>query len=213
MKKIAVFGAGGMGRETRWLIEDINKAGQCWDFIGYFDDDFSLVTKTDSRYFLGGTEKLNGWDEEIYLVIAIGNPTVKKTILKKLVNPLIKFPVLIHPGVTISNINIEIGEGTIICAGCIVTVDIQIGRHVLLNLGTIVCHDSIIGDYTSIMPSVNISGDVYIGESVYIGTGAKIINQLEIGNQTIIGAGAVVASSMPSKCTVVGIPAKPIKFH
>ena len=52
-----------------------------------------------------------------------------------------------------------------------------------------------------------------IGEGVYVGTGAKIINQLEIGEYTIVGAGAVVAKTLPAKCTAVGVPAKPIKFH
>ena len=65
----------------------------------------------------------------------------------------------------------------------------------------------------SFMPAVNISGEVNIGEAVYVGTGAKIINRLEIGHDTVIGAGAVVAKSLPSKCTAVGIPAKPVKFH
>jgi acetyltransferase-like isoleucine patch superfamily enzyme len=63
------------------------------------------------------------------------------------------------------------------------------------------------------MPSVNISGEVEIGDGVYCGTGAKIINQLTIGEGTIIGAGAVVSKSLPSNCTAVGIPAKPIKFR
>ena len=86
-------------------------------------------------------------------------------------------------------------------------------NFVILNLGCTVGHDTIIGDYCSFMPSVNISGEVIIENSVYVGTGAKIINLLTIGNSTIVGAGAVVSKSLPEKCTAVGIPAKPIKFH
>jgi len=74
-------------------------------------------------------------------------------------------------------------------------------------------HDTSIDDYCAFMPSVNISGEVQIKESVYVGTGAKIINLLEIGENTIVGAGAVVSKTLPSNCTAVGIPAKPIKFH
>ena len=43
------------------------------------------------------------------------------------------------------------------------------------------------------------------------GTGAKIINQLSIGENTIVGAGAVVINSLPSNCTVVGVPASIVK--
>ena len=63
------------------------------------------------------------------------------------------------------------------------------------------------------MPAVNISGEVVIKDKVYVGTGAKIINKLKIGSETIVGAGAVVSKNIGDKCTVVGIPAKPIKFH
>ncbi|MDT8414444.1 MAG: acetyltransferase, partial [Flavobacteriaceae bacterium] len=91
--------------------------------------------------------------------------------------------------------------------------NIYIEDFVTLNLSCTVGHDTTIKKFSSFMPSVNISGEVIIHEKVYVGTGAKIINQLEIGSETIIGAGAVVAKSLPEKCTAVGIPAKPIKFH
>lgn len=213
MKKIAIFGAGGFGREVEWLIEEINAAGGGWNFIGFFDDDFTNARNIDSRFFLGGTKELNAYEEELYLVFAIGNPIVKKKIIQQITNPILKYPVLIHPNVAFGKRNVVIGEGSIICAGCVMTIDINIGKHVILNLCCTVGHDSIIGDYSSFMPTVNISGEVVLGTCVYVGTGAKIINQLEIGENTIVGAGALVSKTLPANCTAVGIPAKPIKFH
>jgi sugar O-acyltransferase (sialic acid O-acetyltransferase NeuD family) len=213
MRKIAIFGAGGFGREVKWLIDDINAAKPTWNFLGYFDDDFSQAKNIGPQHFLGGINELNAWKENIFLVFAIGNPLVKRKIFQKINNPVINYPGLIHPNVCMGKSNVQVGEGAIICAGNIITVDIQIGKHVILNLCCTVGHDSIIGDFCSFMPAVNISGEVNIGEAVYVGTGAKIINRLEIGDETIIGAGAVVAKTLPAKCTAVGIPAKPIKFH
>ena len=120
---------------------------------------------------------------------------------------------MIHPSVIIGDEHVAIGKGCIICAGSFITCNIDIKDFVILNLMCTVGHDTVINSYASFMPSVNISGEVVIHESVYVGTGAKIINQLEIGMQTIVGAGAVVSKSLPEKCTAVGIPAKPIKFH
>ncbi len=212
MKKIAIFGAGGFGREVKWLIDEINLQQPTWEFIGFFDDDFShaLYLKEENR--LGSSADLADWKEELAIVLAIGNPVVKRKIFQNIQNPRLQFPVLIHPNVRMGN-DVEIGNGSIICAGCILTVNIKIGKHVILNLGCTVGHDSIIGDFSSFMPSVNISGEVNIGEAVYTGTGAKIINQLNIGEETIVGAGAVVSKTLPPKCTAVGIPAKPVKFH
>ena len=212
MKKIAIFGAGGFGREVKWLIDDINKNSNCWNFVGYFDDDLINAIQIPETQKLGNLNDLNNWQEPLNVVFAIGNPEVKKKIIQKISNSLVLFPILIHPTVCIGN-NVLIGDGCIICAACIITVDIKIGNHVILNLCCTVGHDSIIGDYTSFMPSVNISGEVITGECVYVGTGVKIINRVNIGKETIIGAGAVVSKSLPEKCTAVGIPAKPIKFN
>jgi sugar O-acyltransferase (sialic acid O-acetyltransferase NeuD family) len=213
MKKIAIFGAGGFGREIENLIVDLNDDKKEWEFIGFFDDDFSHVRHIQPNYFLGGTDVLNSWPDELNVVFAIGNPLTKRKIIQKLNNSKLLFPALIHPNVIKGKRNVSVGEGSLICAGCIITIDIIIGQHVILNLGCTVGHDSQIGDFCSFMPSVNISGEVKLGEAVYIGTGAKIINQLEIGDETIVGAGAVVSKSLPPRCTAVGIPAKPIKFH
>jgi sugar O-acyltransferase (sialic acid O-acetyltransferase NeuD family) len=133
--------------------------------------------------------------------------------LSKITKQNLFYPVLIHPSCYIGTDQVIIGEGSIVCAGTIITVNIDIGKHVILNLACTVGHDTIIEDYCSFMPSVNISGEVKIGNGVYCGTGAKIINQLEIGENSIIGAGAVVSKTLPANCTAVGIPAKPIKFH
>lgn len=213
MKNIAIFGAGGFGREVKMLIDQINAVNPQWNFIGYFDDDFSNAVLIEASDRLGGMDALNAYGEKLYLVLAVGNPLVKRKIYKKIHNRHIHYPVLIHPNVVMGSSNVSVEEGSIICAGNIVTVDIKIGKHVILNLACTVGHDTIIGDFSSFMPAVNISGEVTIGEAVYVGTGAKIINQLEIGEETIVGAGAVVSKSLPPQCTAVGVPAKPIRFH
>ncbi len=212
MKKIAIFGAGGFGREVKMLIEQINAKEAQWEFAGFFDDDFSKSIVPASEQ-LGGMDMLNNYQGELHLVFAIGNPIVKKKIIDKISKADIMYSSLIHPNVFIGSSNVSIGEGSIICAGNILTVDLQIGKHVILNLACTVGHDTIIGDYCSFMPGVNISGEVNIGECVYVGTGAKIINQLEIGEKTVVGAGAVVSKTLPANCTAVGVPAKPIKYN
>lgn len=213
MIDIAIIGAGGFGREVKMLIDQINDKSKKYTFIGYFDDGFEVDTMINGYPVLGGIKAVNEIKEKIGIVAAIGLPSLKKSLLAEITNPLIYYPTLIHPNVLIGSDMVTVGEGTIICAGNILTVNINVGKHVILNLACTVGHDTKIGNYSSFMPSVNISGEVDIMESVYVGTGAKIINQLEIGANTIVGAGAVVSKSLPPNCTAVGIPAKPIKFH
>lgn len=212
MKKIAIYGSGGFGREVQMLINDINKIEPTYKIIGYIDDNKKVGDLVNGIPVLGGKDYLNSVSEPICLTIAIGSPDTKKLIVQSISNKYISFPTLIHPTCIIGNDSItKIGEGCIICAGNIITTNIIIGDFVILNLMCTVGHDTTIRSYCSFMPSVNISGEVEIGEQVYVGTGAKIINQLKINNNTIIGSGAVVTTSLPSNCTAVGIPARVIK--
>lgn len=214
MKDIAIFGVGGFGREVLTLIQDINRVEPQWNIVGFFDDGYEKGIVVNGYPVLGTVDDLNAWETEMAVTICIGNTVVKKKILEKIDNPNVFYPTLVHPSVWIGDERfVEIGNGCIFCAGVMITTNIVIKDFVILNLQCTVGHDTVINDYAAFMPSVNISGEVNIGEGVYVGTGAKIINQLEIGDYTIVGAGAVVSRSLPSHCTAVGVPAKPIKFH
>lgn len=212
MKKIAIIGAGGFGREVKMLIDQINEVTPGYEIIGFYDDKEHAEIINGIPY-LGQVENVNEINDPVCLAVAIGDPFTKKKVIGKITNQNIEYPNLIHPSVIIGKDNVSFGKGNIICAGVIITVDIQIEDFVILNLSCTLGHDTKIKSFSSFMPTVNISGEVVINESVYVGTGAKIINLLEIGENTVVGAGAVVAKSLPANCTAVGIPAKPIKFH
>lgn len=214
MKDIAIFGVGGFGREVLALIKDINKMEPTWNIVGFFDDGYEKGIMVNGYPNLGKTEDLNHWATPISLAVSIGSPVIKKKILDRITNPLVEYPTLIHPSVWIGDKEfVEVGKGCILCAGVMITTNVQIKDFVILNLQCTVGHDTVIKDYAAAMPSVNISGEVTIGEGVFVGTGAKISNRIEIGEYTIIGAGAVVAKALPARCTAVGVPAGPIKFH
>lgn len=210
MKNIAIIGGGGFGREVKTILDSINSVSPTFNFIGFYDDGFKKGELLNNFPVLGAVEDINTLNEPCSIVIALGDPQIKKAIYDKINNVNIDFPNIIHPNVLISKDFVELGVGNIICASCIITCNIIIKDFVILNLMCTVGHDTTI---SSFMPSVNVSGEVLIQEKVYVGTGAKIINLLEIGENTIVGAGAVVSKSLPANCTAVGIPAKPIKFH
>ena len=213
MEKIAVVGAGGFGREVKTLIDSINRAKPKYEFIGFFDDALVKGKIVNGFPVLGGVEEINNVNENLCIAVALGDPSTKKRVIAKIRSEFVNYPNLIHPTALISDDFVKIGRGNIICAGTIITCNIEIKDFVILNLMCTVGHDTIINSYCSFMPSVNVSGEVLVKEGVYVGTGAEIINLVEIGEFTTIGAGAVVSRNLPSKCTAVGIPAKPIKFH
>lgn len=52
-----------------------------------------------------------------------------------------------------------------------------------------------------------------IGDDAKITAGAIVIGDVHIGNGAVVGAGAVVTHDVPEHTTVVGVPAKPIRYH
>lgn len=211
MKDIIIIGAGGFGREVAWLIEDINNINKEWNIVGFVDDNANAKDENLNGYELVGDID---WlmNQSYYVTSAIGNPSVNKKIMDKLATSENKYATLIHPSVICSDTS-SIGEGSIICAGNIITVNATIGKHVIINLDSTIGHDATINDYTVILPSVNVSGHVVLEKGVSVGTGSAIIQGLTVGENTIIGAGSVVVKDLPANCTAVGSPAKPIKFH
>lgn len=209
MKKIYIVGAGGFSREVAWLIEEINEKKPTWEIMGFIDEDKENIGKELNGYkVLGDLEFLNK-QEKANVTIAIGTGEVREKIIKKIKKH--EFPILIHPSVIISRFT-NIGEGTIICAGNIITTNVVIEKHVIINLDCTIGHDVILKNYTTILPSANISGNVIIGEKTTIGTGSAIIQGITVGKQCMIGAGSVVNKAILDYATAVGIPARIIKI-
>lgn len=212
-KKIIIVGAGGFGREVAWLVERINKVYPEWEMEGFVDDNPSLWgTELNGYNVLGPSGVLKDY-KEYYAVCAIGTSKIREKTVSRIrkINPDLKFATLVDPTVQKSD-TVSIGEGSVICAGTVITVNIDIGEHVIINLDCTVGHDAVLCDYVTMYPSVNVSGGVKIGAGTEIGTGTQIIQGRSVGQNTVIGAGAVVIDDLPSDCVAVGAPSKPIKY-
>ena len=208
-KDLVVYGAGGMGRELMWQLND--PASEKFNILGFIDDDPEKQGKNINGYpVIGDTTWLLNRSSETCVAVAIGSPAVRRSIVEKLkVNNKILFPNILAPDVKISEF-VELGEGCIICYGNIITVNIKIGDFFLSNRCCTVGHDCVIGDYVTLNPMVCVSGNVTVDSCVDVGTGANIIQGKTIGANSVIGAGAVVIRDISSGVTAVGVPAKPI---
>lgn len=151
IKPIVIVGAGGMGRDTQWLIERINEEEPTYEILGYIDDGIQQGSIIDGYPILGGMKYLEEYDKEQKLAVAfaIGNAKVReKLVLKCLPNPNLWYPNLIDPSVITSQ-RVHLGQGNIICTSVIMTTNIEIGNFNLICNRSIVGHDDEIGDYNT----------------------------------------------------------------
>lgn len=214
LKPLYIIGAGGFGREVAWLVERVNAVESIWDFKGFIDDDESLWGKEADGYRIhGASSVLERSIQDVWCVVAVGNSQVRRKAISRLKRyKHIHFATLIDPTVLMSS-RVVIEEGTIICAGTIITVDVHIGTHNIINLDCTIGHDALLDDYVTLYPSVNISGYVSVGECTEIGTGTQIVQGVSIGRDSIVGAGSVVIRNIEDSVTVVGSPTRVIKKH
>lgn len=214
MKDIAIFGAGGFGREIACLIRIINESLESprWNFIGFFDDNVKLQgTCNEYGKVLGGKAELNAWDKPLDVVIAIGTPKVVKLVAEGITNPLIDFPNVIAPNTQwLDKDNVRMGKGNLICSGCMISCNVKLGDFNIINGFTPIGHDTSIGNYNVIMPSCNISGGIEMGDCNFMGVKSVVLQYLKIGNDVRIGAGSVVLRDTKDGNLYVGIPAKKV---
>ena len=213
LKKIVIIGAGGLARETKFLIDDINERQAKYEFLGYLVSDLNRLGDYDSKgEVLGDFGWFEGVMEPVCVAIGIGTPKHRLGVAAEIRSRKthVEFPVLIHPNVVYDRKNCVFDEGVTICASNVLTVNIHVKKYAFLNLSCTVGHEAIIGAGCVINPTVNVSGGVVLGDGVLVGTGAKILQYLKVGNDAVIGAGACVIKDVAPGDTVVGIPAKPL---
>ncbi len=213
MKDIAIYGAGGFGREVACLINLINKERPTWNLIGFFDDDEDLKGKMISHFgpCHGGFNELNAWDKCLSIVIAVGNPIAISTIVGNIQNKKINYPNIIHPNfVIVDPVTFQIGKGNVIQGGCHASCDVSLGDFNVLNRAVALGHDVNIGSFNSFMPAIRVSGEVKIGNYNFFGVGSIILQQITVGNRIRLGAGSVLMRKPKDGYLYMGNPAKRI---
>ncbi|MGE0741872.1 MAG: serine O-acetyltransferase [Hyphomonadaceae bacterium] len=96
----------------------------------------------------------------------------------------------------------------------------QIGSGVFIDHahGIVIGETAVVGDDVSMLHSVTLGGTGKVGgdrhpkikRGVLIGAGAKVLGNIVVGEEARIAAGSVVLNDVPARCTVAGVPAKPI---
>jgi len=209
MKPLVIIGAGGFGRETVALVEDINAMKGQWLIKGFVDDAADLSGATIMGYPVLGTLDWLTTQRGLHYVIAVGASLTRRRLAQRLGEIPHEAAKLIHPSAAYHATTL-LGPGAIICRGASLTVSIGVGRHVIADVHSTIGHDTNLGDFVTLHPGVHISGGAIIGQAVELGTGSVVLPSICIGEETIVGAGAVVNRSLPACCTAVGVPARPL---
>lgn len=214
MRDIAIYGAGGLGREVACMLRRINEnEGSPWNFVGFFDDGKAVGHDNGYGKTLGGMPELNSYERPLCIAVAIGNPKTLKMIVDKISNPNISFPNLLAPNVFFfDRASTKMGKGNIITFGCRLSCNTSIGDFNVLNGSVSLGHDASIGSFNVLMPETRLSGEVKAQDTNLFGGRCFVAQQIKIGNNTTIGAGSIVLRKTKDNSLYLGNPAKKIEI-
>ena len=192
-----IIGSGAFAREVYWSL-------------GQEDRDSCVLFVDDKAY--DGQQKnhlpFSAFDAGRYeVVVAIADARIRERIVGELPTGT-RFFTHVDRSVIIQGDDVEIGEGSIVCAGAILTTNTRIGRHAHLNLKTTIAHDNLIGDFFTTAPGVSVSGGCVIGDRVYFGTNSCTRQKVRICDDVTVGLNAGVVGDIAVPGTYIGTPAK-----
>lgn len=204
-ESILIAGSGGLAREfTAYFREQI-------DVIGYYSHD----RIEHDRYQLEGFF----YDKSITpqtvgtrnVVVCIGNPVLKRKLYNELSVLGFCFPNFVHHS-SVVDCSVNLSEGVVIAPNCTVSPNATLNRLSFLNFNCGVGHDATICEFVQINPGSQIGGGSTIGPLTLVGSNATILDGTTIGAECTVASGSVVFSRVHDGSTVLGNPAKRMRF-
>lgn len=210
MQDIAIYGAGGFGKEVACILNKINEKNPTWNLIGFFDDKVEIGSQISHfGKVLGDCAALNVWVKPIAIAFAIGSPSILEFLVNKIQNPVVYFPNIIHPDVFFADpISLKMGKGNVVVRGCSFSVDVTVGDFNQFNSISALAHDVEVGSYNVFMPVTRVSGEAKIGDSNVFGLNTLILQGIKIGNHVRTGPGAVLMTKPKDGYLYMGNPAR-----
>ncbi len=205
VQRVAVAGAGGMGREAlAWLCDSRPDV----DPVAFFVADLTERPRGADVDLLvrDSLEDLRDLGVEA-AVLGIGDSTRRRSVADELRGAGFALLSIRHPTAFVGP-GVRIDEAAIVAPCCVLTRDVQIGRGAIVNYRAAVGHDCDVGDFAFLGPGAVLTGDVRVGEGALVGAGAVILPGRTIGDGATVGAGAVVTRDVADGAVVTGNPAQ-----
>lgn len=209
---LGIYGAGGLGREVYELALDVNQSKKQWDDFIYIDDAENLsgieIYGIPVMSFSVFCQKYGIGKAKV--VIAVGEPSIRAAIRKKVKYQGYNLATLIHPLTRLSRWA-EVAEGAIITYGCNISCGTYVKSNAYLQPSCGLGHDTCVGEDSVISACARIAGGVKVGERVYVGMSAVVKEGSSLGDDVIIGMASVVHNSIDAGLIVMGNPARPMR--
>lgn len=193
MKNIVIIGAGDLGKEVVWLIEDINRIEPTYVILGFLDDTEEKQNKEFAGYrVLGKTEYLEELNSKIPVcaVIAVQSGEGRNKIVEEH-QGFHSWENIIHPTAVIAaSSTYELGN--IFFPQTVVSAECKIGNFTLLYPQVTIGMNSTIRDYASLFLRVSVDDH------------AEVEKLATVDANNHVNAYAIHKNIKPQKIAIIG---------
>ncbi|KAA9148189.1 MULTISPECIES: NeuD/PglB/VioB family sugar acetyltransferase [Microbacterium] len=198
---VLLVGASGLAREVL--------AAGMTGVAGILDDDVSLHgTEIAGVPVVGPVADAAAGNEQ--LLVCIGPSGTRREVVRRLGRSGVaaeRYATYVARSARMGTTS-DVGSGSILLDGVVVTADARLGRHVVVMPNCVITHDAVLEDFATLTSGVALAGGVRVGEAAYIGMNAAVRQGLSIGAAATVGMGAAVLSDVPAGEIWAGVPAR-----
>lgn len=210
---LAIFGAGGLGREVLETVNSLQRAWQRWESVFFVvdtpeGDPGRTVRGVPVREFAEFTAAFP--PEECEFVIALGEPVYREKLFREVKERGYPLATIVHPGASVAA-SAKLGEGVVVQEFAGVGPDTSLADNAFIQPFAVVGHDSTVGRSSVCSTYAGVMGNCHIGDRTYLGVHVAVREKTNVGSDSIIGMGSMVQRDIPDNVIAMGNPARPMK--
>ncbi len=172
LTEVQLIGAGGLGRELASVLEQTKELR----VSGFWDDAYPAIQTVGRWKVLGNTTDLQHSNSGVPLLIALGNPEIRRKLYLQLESAGQRnWFSFVHPqALIVDPARVNLGPGTIILPFAFLSTDIVLGENVLVHTGSSLHHDTRVGSHSVLMPGSRITGGAELGPCCYLASNVAL---------------------------------------
>lgn len=201
---LLLIAASGLARE---VISVFGTLGQ--RVLGVLDDDPAKVGSTVGPIEVLGPLELVREHPRAHLLLCAGKGTTRRALADRLATLGVtddRYATVIDSSVRVPT-SCEIGCGSILLAGTVLTGDVTVGHHVVCMPHVTLTHDVTLDDFATLTAGVTLGGGVRIGSAAYLGMNSCVREGLTVGREAVLGMGSALIIDQPAETVYAGVPA------
>lgn len=211
MERIVLFGGGPHAE----VVADIVESQGRYEIAGITDTRRAIGDHFLDYEVIGHQDELAALVERFGIaggIVCLGDNYLREKVASHLRAqvPQFAFATAIHPSASIAR-GVEIGEGSVVMAGCAIGVGTRIGRFCIVNTLSFLDHRSEMEDFSSLSGGVATGGFFRLGRYSALGLGVTAVDRIRVGENVVVGAGSLVLKDTQDHVLMYGSPARVVR--